>query len=342
MPVHIHAMLVQSRRHECEMGTRIRPKKLRTLRSRCATSRSNMRVRTLVHLSDLHFGVSESNLARNTALAQALLRSDVDHVVVTGDVTQQGRWDEYEAFLETFGPLLDRGRMTVIPGNHDRPGDDIADTLTQGVRVRLHHRDNLALVLVDSTGPHNHMLFAGHGMLTPDDLAQIDDALDHVPDHSLVAVLMHHHPYPLPEEGVLEHLSSLVGLPYALELAQGGACLELLRGRCDLLLHGHRHVPRLKVDHTHPGRPLRIVNAGSSPELGSARMFSVADDGRLVGRPRWIRAMAGTWVPERRFMLLPRIEAFSDGPQAPPTTSIGRVRLQSALPHGVEAGGTRT
>jgi 3',5'-cyclic AMP phosphodiesterase CpdA len=218
-----------------------------------------------------------------------LLEEDIDHVVVTGDVTHRGRESEYEAFLDAFAPLFATGRLTVIPGNHDRPGDDVADSIMLGQRVQVDVRPGLFMVRVDSTGPHNRHVFRGHGMLTDEDLAAIDLALDEAPDDHLVCLLMHHHPYPLPEEGPLELLSSWVGLPYASELDTGHDVMRTVQGRCDLLLHGHRHVPHHRVVDRDPLRPLHVYNAGSSVDLGWVRIFEHRD-GELTGTPTWMQA----------------------------------------------------
>ena len=243
---------------------------------------------TLAHLSDLHFGSGIRTEDRARMLASSLAFADVDHVVVTGDITHRGREVEYEAFIDAFSGLAKAGRLTVIPGNHDRPGDDVADSIMEGERVRVEVRDGLYLVLVDSTGPQNRIMWQGHGMITRQDLADLDAALDAAPDDRLTVVLMHHHPYPLPEEGALEVLASWIGLPYADELDVGPDFLRVVRGRCDLLLHGHRHIPRVRVLDPDLARPLRIYNAGSSSELGRVRVFQHRD-GALTCAPLWMQ-----------------------------------------------------
>lgn len=219
-----------------------------------------------------------------------MLAEEIDHVVVTGDVTHRGRRDEYEQFLEVFEPLSRRGKLTVIPGNHDRTGDDVAGLMMNEQRVSVEVATGLYMVLVDSTGPHNRHVFRGHGMVTASDLSALGDALDDAPEDHVVVVLMHHHPYPLPEEGPLEVLSSWVGLPYAAELDCGADVLDAVRGRCDLLLHGHRHRPRARVSRCIPARPLRLYNAGSSTELDKARVFR-HDAGVLEASPHWLGAL---------------------------------------------------
>jgi len=240
---------------------------------------------TLAHLSDLHFGSGARSDGAAAALVRALDAARVDHVVVTGDVTHRGLWSELDRFARAFAPLA--SRLTLVPGNHDRLGDDAGRALMSGARVQIDAREGLYVVRVDSTGPHNRYVFAGHGELTLADLYAIDRALDAAPLGALVVVVLHHHPLPLPEEQPLEKIASFVGLPFAAELDRGHTLLERLRGRADLVLHGHRHVPAMQRLYAGEARPLDVVNAGSSTALGRARVFA-HDAGRLVDPPRWL------------------------------------------------------
>ena len=110
-----------------------------------------------------------------------------------------------------------------------------------------------------------------------------------------MAVLLHHHVHPLPGDDLWERLSDLVGLPWTAELAAGRALLERIAGRCDLVLHGHRHVPAELVVRRDLARPVRVVNAGSSAALGRARIFTHAG-GRLLGEG-WLGCRAGGLRP---------------------------------------------
>ena len=73
--------------------------------------------RTIVHLSDLHFGRVDPAIL--PALRRAVAVAAPDLVAVSGDITQRARIAEFKAaahFLETLpAPLL------VVPGNHDLP-----------------------------------------------------------------------------------------------------------------------------------------------------------------------------------------------------------------------------
>jgi 3',5'-cyclic-AMP phosphodiesterase len=249
----------------------------------------SMPLRTLAHLSDLHLDLTPGSDAAARALVESLLTGRVDHVVVTGDLTHQGSQLEYRHFRELFAPLLDTGRLTFIPGNHDRTGEDAGSRWMNGRKVRVEHHEGLYLVCVDSTGPHNRNYFACHGELTPAVLDAVDTALGAAPSGTLTALLLHHHVLPLPEESFPERLATRMGWPHAAELALGAELVQRAQGRCDLILHGHRHVPR-EFDLGVPrGRALRIYNSGSSVELGRYRLFSHVG-GRVVGEPVWRQA----------------------------------------------------
>ena len=243
--------------------------------------------RTLAHLSDLHLGLRDAG-PRLDALVAALVAEQVDHVVVTGDVTDRGRAQEWSRFERAMEPL--GARLTVLPGNHDRLGDDVGARIFKcGRRVTATWNPGLWLVAVDSTGPHNRFLLTGHGALDERDLDEIDEAVDSAPVGALTVVALHHHPLPAPGEMLIERVAGWLGMPNAAELPRGPELLARLLGRCDLVLHGHRHRPAAALlgDGT---RPLGVYNAGSSTELGRVRLFSHRD-GRVLGK-RWLEPMS--------------------------------------------------
>ena len=70
-------------------------------------------------------------------------------------------------------------------------------------------------------------------------------------------------------------------------LVLGTDLLEAVSGRCDLVLHGHRHCPTHRSVEMPGAAPVSIFNAGSSTELGRSRIF-LHQAGALVGRPWWM------------------------------------------------------
>jgi 3',5'-cyclic-AMP phosphodiesterase len=227
-------------------------------------------IKTLAHLSDLHLGRAPEALAGLRRAVATLVEAQVDHVVVTGDITDHGRLDELATFRRVMAPLAER--LTLVPGNHDRLGEDAGRLLQHG-RVEVDSRPGLHLIRLDSTAPHNKRLVDCHGMLTEEDVDAVVDAACAAPAGALVGVLLHHHVHPLPGDDVWERLAGMVRLPWTLELRRGRMLIERLMGRCDLVLHGHRHVASELIVGRDGARPLRVVNAGTSTGLGRARLF---------------------------------------------------------------------
>jgi 3',5'-cyclic AMP phosphodiesterase CpdA len=244
------------------------------------------KLRALAHISDLHIGRSPATDQRAARLCERLLEEGIDQVVVTGDVTHRGRREELDRFRRLFAPLA--CRLTVVPGNHDGLGDDVRGDIL-GRRVDTCVRPGLYLVRFDSTGPHNRGWITGHGLMTDEDIALISEALARAPEGSLTALLMHHHVLPLPGDDAIERLFSRLGWPFAEELPLGRRLLETIAGRCDLVLHGHRHRPGRITLFSEGPRPLSVYNAGCSTSLGAARVFQHRG-GWLRGAPGWVFA----------------------------------------------------
>ena len=71
----------------------------------------------LLHLSDIHFG-GENTLAVGAFLAFAA-QTSFDLIVLSGDITQYGKTEEFAAAAAWLGLLP--GPQLAVPGNHDTP-----------------------------------------------------------------------------------------------------------------------------------------------------------------------------------------------------------------------------
>ena len=78
-------------------------------------------MRTVLHLSDLHFGRVDDSLVEPLIAAARTLAPDL--VVVSGDFTQRARRREYRE-ARTFLKRLPEPQL-VVPGNHDIPLWDV-------------------------------------------------------------------------------------------------------------------------------------------------------------------------------------------------------------------------
>ena len=156
----------------------------------------------IAQLSDLHVRprgvpaarVVETNMLVERALAAvAALNPHPDVVVVSGDVTECGRPEEYRMAAEMFRRYL-TVPVFVVPGNHDRR-DNFRSGLGHMPGVTEHpvfvqyvvEDYPVRLVMLDSVVPE-----AGHGLLCPERLAFLDETLSAQPDKPTMLVL--HHP----------------------------------------------------------------------------------------------------------------------------------------------------
>jgi len=77
----------------------------------------------LAHLSDLHICMKNKpkNLSRTRRLIEYALNQDVDHFVITGDLTNNAEAKDFIALRKLFEEfdLLDAGKLTLVIGNHD-------------------------------------------------------------------------------------------------------------------------------------------------------------------------------------------------------------------------------
>lgn len=193
-----------------------------------------------------------------------------DHVLLTGDLTAMGHPDELEAVHETVKPLLAAGRLTLVPGNHDRYvrprafeevfGPALASDLPELADARGYPfvkllEGHVALVGLDSTRvPGWSQYFVGR--LGAPQLAALARVLEHPKlAGRTVHVLCHHGP--LSSDGRREWVESA--------LIDGPALLDVLAGRPVVFHHGHSHIR--SWHRASEARP-HLFGGGSSTEPG--------------------------------------------------------------------------
>ena len=86
-------------------------------------------MRIIAHLSDLHFGRHDQEVALQ--LLSNLNEEGPDLVVITGDLTQRARHWQFAAARDYLEKLPKP--MVVIPGNHDVPLYDVAQRFVGGL-----------------------------------------------------------------------------------------------------------------------------------------------------------------------------------------------------------------
>ena len=198
-------------------------------------------MRTIVHLSDLHFGrfddrLNEPILAKIDELAPHL-------VVISGDLTQRARPAEFRQardFLDRLArPFL------VVPGNHDVPLYNLFERVVAPLRrYRRFITADLAPVFSDEemivVGLNSARILSSRSGAGRLNMRQVDHAVRQLSvarasNSSSAAriskVVVTHHPFDLPEGYAADHLIGRAHLAMA-QLARAGA---------DVFLAGHLH-----------------------------------------------------------------------------------------------------
>jgi 3',5'-cyclic AMP phosphodiesterase CpdA len=190
-------------------------------------------MRTLVHLSDLHFGrVDDALLA---PLRELVERIAPDVVVVSGDLTQRAKSEEFEqarAYLDTLpGPQI------IVPGNHDISLYNVFRRFVQPLkRYKRYITDDLEPSFVDDeiavVGVNTaRSLTFKDGRVNKEQVEQIRAQLSAL-DENVVRIVVTHHPFDLPKTGDDDDLVDRA--PMAMQtFADCGV---------DILLSGHLHL----------------------------------------------------------------------------------------------------
>jgi len=244
-------------------------------------------MRTLVHLSDLHFGRVDAELIE--PLLSAVRDAKPDVVVISGDLTQRARKREFEdarAFLDR----LPRPQI-VVPGNHDVPLYRVWERfLSPRGKYKRHVSQELepsfgdAEIAVIGINTARALTFKD-GRINEEQMAAIHRRLDPLPE-AVTKIVVTHHPFDLPEQaGDVD----LVGRARE-AMAVFSTC------GVDLLLAGHTH--RSEAGDTSARHPIAgysalVVQAGTATstrgrgEENSFNVLRVGGDTIDVKRMDW-------------------------------------------------------
>lgn len=254
----------------------------------------------LGHISDLHIFaldklrprrflnkrlIGGANLLANRSKAHSpevvraaltkLTEYDVDHIAITGDLTNLALDEEFEAAADIIGRLPDAlKRVSVVPGNHDyyvpevverRPFERVfAPYLTSDLPTYQLETgypfckllgEDIALIGLNTGHPSPPMFATGE--VDARELRACEGLLQDPKVRDRFTVVMLHHPL-LP----FEHSS----VEFTRRLINAEDVLGVLRQRnVDLAIHGHNHYYHsLALPHLGAPGTLRICEAGST------------------------------------------------------------------------------
>lgn len=244
-------------------------------------------MRTIVHLSDLHFGRVDPAVVE--PLIAKVIQSEPHLVVVSGDLTQRARshqFKEARAFLDRLPKP-----QIVVPGNHDVPMHNVFARFLQPLsKYRRYITDDLwpfysddeIAVLGVSTA---RSLTIKGGRVNEKQVSWMSEKFCHLGDN-LAKILVTHHPFDLPEG---HDEKQLVG--------RAQMAMEVLAGcGADVFLAGHLHVSHTSHSaqrYQIKGHSALVIQAGTATSTrgrGESNSFNLihVDQSRItVERLEW-------------------------------------------------------
>lgn len=264
-------------------------------------------MRSIVHLSDIHFGRVHAHVI--APLIDAVRKVNPDLIAVSGDLTQRARSHQFRE-ARTFLDSLPNPQI-VVPGNHDVPLHNVFARFMQPLRKYrryitndlrpFYHDEEIAVLGVNTA----RSLTIKGGRINEEQVAWMRERLC-ASDPQAVKVVVTHHPFDLPE-GHDER--ALVGRArMAMEhLASCGA---------DLFLAGHLHVSHTTHSATRykiKGHSALVVQAGTAASTrgrGEENSFNVL----RIDRPH-IAVQRFEWQPGSEEFELMTTERFRHTPE---------------------------
>ena len=243
-------------------------------------------MRTIAHISDLHFGREDKSIL--PVLAAALTTAKPDVVVVSGDLTQRARSAEFaaaRAFLDTLpGPQI------VVPGNHDIPLFNVLARWRAPLEkyrrfitkdLEPFFADEEIAVLGINTA---RSLTFKNGRLNSRQVADSCRRMQALENVSM-RILVTHHPFDVPSKGAGADIVGRARMAMA----------EFARCKIDLILTGHLHVSRTSHSGSEygGGSSALFIQAGTATsfrqrgELNAWNLIQIAGDEVGVGYMGW-------------------------------------------------------
>lgn len=223
-------------------------------------------MRTIVHISDIHFGQADDGVVERLVEKVVELRPDL--LVVSGDLTQRARAGQFREAQAFLGRLPQP--QLIVPGNHDVPLYNIFDRFVQPLtKFKKFITSDLTPEFLDEElavfgiNTARSLTIKG-GRVSEEQVEALQRQLCSIEEEK-VKIIVTHHPFDLPE-GFDE--DDIVGRAKKVmpKLVECGA---------DVFLAGHLHVSHV----THSARRYRLENGYSALIIQAGTAASTRERG---------------------------------------------------------------
>ena len=220
-------------------------------------------MRTIVQLSDLHFGaIIDATL---DPLIDQVSAVAPDLVIISGDLTQRARTEQYED-AQRYLARLPKPQL-VVPGNHDIPLYDVTRRFLSPLgRYKKYITDDLSPVFIDDEiavvgiNTARSLTFKGGGISHH----QLAESVAHFKSlqGSQARIVVTHHPFDIPEG--LTGVEVVGGAQRAMDAFE--PC------EVDLFVSGHIHLVHISsATRYRPGYKATILQAGTATSTRARR-----------------------------------------------------------------------
>lgn len=236
-----------------------------------------------LHLSDLHYHRDPKDNAKvNQTMAFVREHFPKHHLIVTGDLSDDGHALQFENALNDLKPFL--GRILVVPGNHDfgvagnfysleraeRFDRMISEPLGQGgsfhgynmpvVNVVQEGADTVMVIALDSNLETEHPFDFACGQIGEGQLKGLDRILKEASPSMTKILILHHHPF-------------IFNNPF-MELVDARELMRTIYDRIDVIMFGHKHESKMWKEQELKGVKYALA-ADNAPGKDYARSLTV-------------------------------------------------------------------
>jgi len=204
-----------------------------------------------IHISDLHFHSRKADNKKEFELLDFINQKySTHHLIVTGDITDDGHERQYKQAFAALKPF--KNRIFICPGNHDfgalgnfysreraerfdrllsiplEQGGTFTGDSTPVVNIVKERNDQVMLIALDTNLETDHTFDCACGEVGDKQLAVLDNILSNPTSSEFVKILFfHHHPF--------MHGNAFM------ELIDARKLMRIIYSKVEVLLFGHKH-----------------------------------------------------------------------------------------------------